>query len=174
MSHRSGADRTPSGGLLGSVFYSKSGKEADDDTVDLVDGSDHLLFLVNPAAIVTYTAYKADASNHTNAPKPAPTAPKVVSLPVDVEFDGLAFTIKNLGKSAWGNIRADLNGGVFSSGYIYETDYLGAGATMKVGALNFAKSDGTRFNPLALKPESLAITATLADGSQGAYRVSFR
>lgn len=90
---------------------------------------------------------------------PAAPAPPPVTLHAEVSFTGTQFVIKNLGPEDWSDVKFDLNGGVFSSGYVYRTDRLDHEQKGTVGALQFADSDGKRFNPLQVKPQKMTITA---------------
>jgi hypothetical protein len=38
------------------------------------------------------------------------------------------------------------------------------GATYTIGAMRFAKGDGTRFNPLATKPKSFTVSCDTPEG----------
>lgn len=68
------------------------------------------------------------------------------------QFTGTTFIVKNLDKYDCVDSKLEINGGVFSSGYVIEGYTLESGETYEVGALQFAKKDGTRFNPLEVKP----------------------
>jgi hypothetical protein len=87
-----------------------------------------------------------------------------VSLSASIRFTGTQFVIENGDDFDWTGVEFDLNGGVFSSGYVLRADRIEAGQTYTVGALQFAKSDGTRFNPVTMKPVSFQITADTPQG----------
>ena len=46
-----------------------------------------------------------------------------------------------------------LTAGVFGDAYELNVDQIKAGETYTVGAMQFAKPDGTRFNPFQTKPK---------------------
>jgi hypothetical protein len=70
-----------------------------------------------------------------------------------VNFTGSQFVIGNLDTADCQNARLQINGGTYSlDGYILEK-----GQIYKVGAMQFTKKDGTRFNPLSTKPNSFFI-----------------
>lgn len=92
----------------------------------------------------------------------------MANLSATVNFNGGQFVITNRDNSEWRDITCDVNGGLVSSGYRYRMARLKPGDPAVVGALEFAKSDGTRLNPLATKPVKFVITATLtATGKTG-------
>ena len=64
----------------------------------------------------------------------------------------------NRNSFAWTDVELAVNAGLLTRGYFYRASRVEAGKTYRIGAAQFAKSDGTRFNPLAVKPQSLTIT----------------
>lgn len=91
-----------------------------------------------------------------------PTAPAAdPDLPARVNFTGTQFVITNEGKLPWTGTKADLNGGILSSGYTYQIGTVEPSAKLTIGAMQFAKSDGTRFNPFQMKPQKFVLTATM-------------
>jgi hypothetical protein len=87
-----------------------------------------------------------------------------------VSFTGTQVVIRNTSTDQhWRNITVTLNpSGLLRRGYDLKVDELKPGQQMSVGAMQFAKSDGTRFNPFQMKPMALHISATV-DGKQGFY-----
>jgi len=84
-------------------------------------------------------------------------APEVEILKAEIRFDGSQFIIANDDSFDWTNVQFKLNEGIIKAGYRLNTDRIKAGHTYTVGALQFAKPDGTRFNPLTMKPQSMFI-----------------
>jgi hypothetical protein len=78
------------------------------------------------------------------------------------------FVIQNEDTDDWTDVKMEINGGFFSGGYELRTPRIEAGSTATVGAAQFAKSDGTRFNPFQMKPQKFVITAKI-DGKNGTY-----
>jgi len=76
--------------------------------------------------------------------------------------------ITNNGAEDWTGVKLEINGGFFSGGYELRTERIAAGSTVSVGALQFAKRDGTRFNPYQLKPQKFVISANVG-GMSGIY-----
>lgn len=95
-------------------------------------------------------------------PEPPPK-PNPVIHPV-VRFDGRQFIIRNDDTFDWSNVKLELNGGLFSGGYELKEPAIKGKTTYTVGALRFANSDGTRFNPFTMKPQKLTISADTPDG----------
>jgi hypothetical protein len=102
-------------------------------------------------------------------PTSAPS--RTVKLDAEVKFNGLQFTIRNPSKVDWANGKAEING-VFN-GYEYKFGSLAAGQTIQVGALQFAKRNGERFNPIQMKPQEFYVYADIPGGSgvwQGGWK----
>ncbi len=91
-----------------------------------------------------------------------------VDLNATVRFTGTQFVIKNGDSFDWENVKLDVNSHGLSSGFVYQTARMRAGETYFVGAMQFAQSDGVRFNPFTLKVQNLYISATTPEG-QGDY-----
>lgn len=90
-----------------------------------------------------------------------------IELDAGITYDGTQFIITNNDNFDWTDVVFDLNAtGAFSSGYILHADLIRSGNTYTVGAMQFAKSDGTLFNPFTTKPISINITCK-ADGKDG-------
>lgn len=98
-----------------------------------------------------------------------PPTSTIADLNASIRFTGTQFVIENKGLEPWRNVELDLNGGAFTSGYLYRFDSLAAGETATVGAMQFANSDGQRFNPLTHKPQRLTVEAILPNGQTGMY-----
>jgi hypothetical protein len=112
---------------------------------------------------------KATTAAVARAPAPA----EDTQLQATVSFTGTQFEIVNVGSVDWKNVKFDLNGGLFSSGYVHRLGELKALEVYRIGAMQFTDSDGRRFNPFQLKPQQMAITATLPTGSVGVRIVRF-
>jgi len=97
--------------------------------------------------------------------KPKAT-PKTESIELNgkVNFDGAQFHITNLDKGDWVNCHFILNGKYYyptkTSSWLpgQKIGVIEAGNTVSVGSANFTLLDGTRFNPFAIKPQSLSIS----------------
>ena len=69
------------------------------------------------------------------------------------------FTITNNDDYDWTSVKFMINSGIISDGYVLKHSRIEAKNTYKVGVLQFAKSDGTRFNPLTIKLQKIYIFA---------------
>jgi len=102
-------------------------------------------------------------------PKLAPSKPSPArassELNASVSFNGKQFIIKNADSYDWSNVRLEVNGGIISGGYQLRQDLMKAGETYTVGAMQFADSDGKRFNPFQMKAQKFRITASVPGGS---------
>jgi hypothetical protein len=81
----------------------------------------------------------------------------IIHLNASVSFTGTQFIIKNNDNYDWLNVKMEVNGGLLKGGFILKYDRVIAGETYTVGALQFAKGDGTRLNPFVIKPQSFDI-----------------
>lgn len=91
------------------------------------------------------------SSKQENAITPAPV--KKSEFNASVNFTGTQFVINNLDQYSCENTRMQINGGSYSyNGYTLE-----AGQEYTVGAAQFTKNDGTRFNPFSTKPLNFSI-----------------
>jgi hypothetical protein len=122
-----------------------------------------------PAAIVClvlillFVGFCTYVENHPDSsPKSVtPAAAADPDLPAKVSFNGTQFVITNEGTSTWTGTKADVNGGFLSDGFTHDIGTVAPGAQLTIGAMQFAKSDGTRFNPFQMKPQKLVLTATM-------------
>lgn len=85
------------------------------------------------------------------------TGSSIVKLKASVEFTGTQLVITNNDSFDWVNVKMEINAGLVRSGYALEHPIMKAGETYTVGALQFAKSNGTRFNPIGMKVQKFSI-----------------
>jgi hypothetical protein len=88
-----------------------------------------------------------------------------VDLNANVRFTGTQFVIENKDSFDWTNVTLEVNGSTFSSGYKLKVSRLEAGETYTVGAMQFAKSDGEKFNPITYKVQSIYISCDVPNGT---------
>jgi hypothetical protein len=89
-------------------------------------------------------------------------------LNASVRFTGTQIVIQNNDSFEWNNLRIELNSGLLNSGYYLDASSIKAGTTATVGILNFAKSNGERFNPISMKARTVTIMADTPSG-RGIY-----
>ncbi len=94
----------------------------------------------------------------------APPEPLYIDLNASVRFTGTQFIITNKDSFNWRNVELEINPGLLKSGYKLNAGLMSAGETYTVGAMQFAKPDGTRFNPLSIKPQSISISCDTPKG----------
>ena len=87
-----------------------------------------------------------------------------IPLNASVSFTETQFIIENDDNFDWLNVKMEVNGSFLSSGFILETYRIKAGGTYTVGALQFAKKDGTRFNLFIYKPQKIDISCDTPKG----------
>lgn len=94
----------------------------------------------------------------------APSEPLYVNLNASVRFTGTQFIITNNDSFDWRNVELEINPGLLKSGYKLNAGLMKAEQTYTVGASQFAKPDGTRFNPFSIKPQSISISCETPRG----------
>ena len=97
-----------------------------------------------------------------------------ISLNASVEFTGTQFIIENNDNFDWLNVKMEVNGSLLKSGFILETNRMEAGESYTVGALQFAKKDGTRFNPVTYKPQKFDISCDTPEGENAFWHGSWK
>jgi hypothetical protein len=124
-----------------------------------------LFVLFGFALVVGWMLDRVDRSGKSSA-----STSDIADLQATVRFIGTQFVITNDGATAWTDIECAINGGILRDGYEYRIDSLRPRETATVGAMQFAKSDGARFNPLQMKSQKFVITATVnSAGQKGMY-----
>lgn len=118
----------------------------------------------NPTPISRAFLYPTKTLKPT--PNPTPTSLNK-DLKSSVKYSDGKFTITNFDTFDWLNVKLELNGGTFKSGYIYKTNIMDGGGIYTVGSMAFAKKDGTKFNPFQMKPMKMVITCDLKNGGRG-------
>ena len=91
-----------------------------------------------------------------------------LDLSADVNYRLGQFNITNNDSYGWYDVTLELN-----DEYTVHEDYIEPNSTYSVGALNFTKNDGTRFNPITQKALKLSISAENADGKKGHFLITF-
>ena len=104
-------------------------------------------------------------------PPRQPSASAIVDIKADVQFTGTQFRVTNADTRIWTDIELELNDpGLMDSGFLYRLDGLKPQEGITIGAMQFAKPDGTRFNPFSMKPNQLTVRAVVnANGQRGLY-----
>jgi len=87
-----------------------------------------------------------------------------IPLNASVSFTETQFIIENDDNFDWLNVKMEVNGSFLSSGFIFEIYRIKAGGTYTIGALQFAKKDGTRFNLFIYKPQKIDISCDTPKG----------
>jgi ribosomal protein L40E len=95
---------------------------------------------------------------------PSPAAPAHVDLDGAVRFTGTQFVLTNNDDFAWTDCVMAVNGGAFRAGYTLKAPRVEAGETYTVGAMQFAKRDGERFNPATMKPQNFFVDCDTPHG----------
>ena len=110
-----------------------------------------------------FLAIRGCSTTTTNTPSNAPTT-TTIDLQASVNFTGTQFVITNNDSFAWTDVEMQINYGVIADGFILTTARVEAGTTYTVGAMQFAKADGTRFDPFTMKPQKFEIQADTPKG----------
>lgn len=92
------------------------------------------------------------STQNKNGGSTTPAPKKQDTFAANVNFSGTQFIINNFDKYDCENAKMGVNGSYSLDGYLLE-----AGKQYTVGAAQFAKGDGTRFNPFGVKPQNFDI-----------------
>lgn len=92
----------------------------------------------------------------------------IVDLNAHVQFTGEQFMVANKDSFDWTNVKLEVNFGLVSSGYILKVPIVKAYEIFTVGAMQFAKKGGERFNPFTQKPQKFSIWCDTPKG-KGSY-----
>jgi hypothetical protein len=84
-------------------------------------------------------------------------------LNASVQFTGTQFIVKNHAGSEWTDVSIEVNR---PDGYSARVRRLDGGASEAIGAMLFAKEDGTRFNPVQTKPQNVWVRANVSGSSK--------
>jgi len=88
--------------------------------------------------------------------------PKELKLNGITKFTGTQFVITNTDAYDWDNVSLYIDNVI--GGYKLTYHKIKSGETYSVGSAQFAKSDGTRYNPFTQKPKKLYIYADTPEG----------
>jgi len=93
------------------------------------------------------------------------TPSDTIDLKAFVKFDEDKFIIKNDDNFEWINIKFEINSGLSTGGYVFRASSMGHGGTYRVGASQFIKEDGERFNPSIHNVETFSIWCDTLKGN---------
>ena len=114
------------------------------------------------------SARMVDSASSPKQPQQAPL-PSTVDLNAYVKFIGWQVVIKNRDDFDWKNVKLEINSGFFKSAFTKKVPLVLQGQTYTVGAAEFAKPDGTRFNPFTTKCQDFTIWCDISGGRRGLY-----
>ena len=93
-----------------------------------------------------------------------PPTSSIIDLNTSVNFTGEQFIIINEDNFDWTDVKLEVNSELLKDGYVLKTKKMVAGETYTVGALQFAKGDGTRLNPFIIKVLNFSIWCDTPNG----------
>jgi len=99
--------------------------------------------------------------------------PSILDLKASVHYTGTQFIITNQDSSDWLNVEMKINAGLLGGGYSMKYPIMEAGRTYTFDAVHFAKSDGTRFSFLTVKPHLFSIYSRDRDDIKGRIKGSY-
>jgi hypothetical protein len=100
----------------------------------------------------------------TVAPNGESGTSSTVDLTAHVRFTGTQVVVQNGDTFDWTNVKLEINSGILSSGFILKVSRISGGQEYTVGAMQFAKPNGERFNPLTYKPQNFTISCNTPKG----------
>jgi len=108
--------------------------------------------------ILAVGSVDSDSVDRPSSSPSKPSKPQRPDLDATVVFTGTQFVISNHNNYDWTNVKLEINSGIIRGGYTLRAGRISAGQTYTVGAAQFSKSDGTRFNPFTHKVKNITIT----------------
>jgi len=116
------------------------------------------LFVFIILAVGSVDTDSVDSPSSSSPKTYKPSKPKRPDLNATVVFTGSQFVISNHNNFDWTNVKLEINSGIIRGGYTLRVGRMSAGQTYTVGAAQFSKSDGERFNPFTHKVKNITIT----------------
>lgn len=117
----------------------------------------HVISMFMLSFLLFLAAGSTDSGDSGGSSSSSSSSSSTIDLNASVRFSGTQFIIQNKDSFDWTNVKLEVNSKTFSSGYILKSGRMTAGETYTVGALQFAKSDGEKFNPFTHKPLNFSI-----------------
>ncbi|HUV66298.1 MAG TPA: zinc ribbon domain-containing protein [Sedimentisphaerales bacterium] len=97
-----------------------------------------------------------------------------VRLNAKVTFAGARFVISNNDLFDWENIKLEVVSADFGEPFCLTVTRIPAGGTYTVGAAEFRRNDGTRFNPFSTKSERFWIRCDTPERGNGSYLAGWK
>lgn len=108
--------------------------------------------------ILAVGSVDTDSVDSPSSYPPKTSKPKRPDLDTTVVFTGTQFVISNHNNFDWTNVKLEINSGIIRGGHTLRVGRMSAGQKYTVGAAQFSKSDGERFNPFTHKVKNITIT----------------
>lgn len=96
--------------------------------------------------------------------------PNIVDAAISMR-DG-AFIVQNNGREDWFDLKMTINGEYLCD--ISAAGHISPGEHASIGSLQCARPDGTRFNPLLMKPQTASLSVALTNNRNGHYVASWK
>ena len=133
-----------------------------------------LLFGIALVVVVGVIVGGVWLSIHSSSPGTNESASDTKTLRAYVGFMSTQIKITNNDTFDWTNVEMEINAGLIRGGCVLIIPRIEAGGKYSVGVMQFAKSDGTRFNPLEAKVLKFSIVSRDANSrSNGVWIGSF-
>lgn len=87
-------------------------------------------------------------------------------LRAQVKFTGSSFVIRNENRFDWRDVTFKIYQGGLKDGYFYKVSIVSSQTAYTVGAMQFVKRNGVRFNPFKEKPKNFSIQCTTPNGKE--------
>jgi len=97
-----------------------------------------------------------------------------VRLNANVTFTGARFVISNNDSFDWKNVKLEILSESIEDCFILTVPKISAGETYTVGAAEFSKKDGARFNPFTMKPQRFWIRCDTPNRENGSYLAGWK
>ena len=103
-----------------------------------------------------------------------PSDSSTVRLNANVTFTGTRFVISNKDSFDWKNVKLEILSETIGNYFSLRVPKISAGETYTVGAVEFSKKDGIRFNPFTMKPKRFWIRCDTPNRENGSYLAGWK
>jgi hypothetical protein len=123
----------------------------------------HLLSVLGLFLALVIATGTDDTGTHTEGES------STLDIHAAVSFTGSTLVTTNEDDFDWTNVKLEINPHILSNGYVFNTDRIASHRTYSFDVMEFADSDGERFNPFTHKPQEVCISCDAPRGKKGLY-----
>lgn len=118
--------------------------------------------------------FRGTPGGNNFSPLEHPSEGTAVRLSARVTFAGARFVISNNDTFDWENVKLEVVSADSMEPFCLTVTRIPAGGTYTVGAAEFRRNDGTRFNPSSTKSERFWIRCDIPERGSGSYLAGWK